>query len=287
MKIGAFASFMTPVSSPQLMQNLARDLEQAGMDSLWLGEHVVLFDDMEYPYPGSPDGRLPIPAGYGIPDQVATIAWCAAVTRSLRFGTGISLISQRSAVYAAKEFATLDYLTGGRIDLGVGVGWCKEEVEASGFEWSVRGRRTDEAIDLMIKFWTEDEVDFHGEFHTVRKGRMHPHPVQKPHIPLIVGGFSEAALKRTARIGQGWLGFGLTPQITRHMLVGIDKALHAVGRKREDLEIVMMPAVDDEESVRAFVDLGVDRLVPLIGTLDVAAPLERLRHLEKLARLTT
>lgn len=139
----------------------------------------------------------------------------------------------------------------------------------------------------MIKFWTEDEVEFHGEFYTVRKGRMHPHSVQKQHIPLIVGGFSEIALKRTARIGEGWLGFGLTPQNTRHMLAGIDKALHAAGRKREDLEIVMMPAADDEESERAFVDLGVDRLVPLIGTQDVASPLERLRHLEKLARLTT
>jgi probable F420-dependent oxidoreductase len=283
-KIGAFASFMTPVATPDRIQQLARDVENAGLDSLWIGEHVILFDQMEFPYPGSPDGKLPIPAGFGIPDQAATIAWMGAVTSKIRFGTGISLISQRGTIYTAKEFATLDWLTGGRIDLGVGVGWCKEEVEASGFDWNTRGKRTDESLDLMIRLWTEDSVTFNGDFHQVRGGRMHPHPVQKPHIPLIIGGFSDAAFTRTARIGQGWLGFGLNPEMTTMMLARLDQALATAGRNRDDIEIVMMPGVDGLESAKRFADLGVDRLVPLIPLEAVNAPAERMSYLESLAR---
>ncbi|MCP5178924.1 MAG: LLM class F420-dependent oxidoreductase [Pseudomonadales bacterium] len=285
MKIGTFLSVMAPMHQPDSLRDLAQVIESAGLESLWLGEHVILFDEMEFPYPGSADGRLPVPEGQGIPDQASLIAWMASATRSLRFGTGISLISQRSAVYTAKEFATLDYLTGGRVDLGVGVGWCKEEVEACGFSWQDRGRRTDEALDLMVRLWTQPVVDFQGEFHTVRGGRMQPGTVQSPHIPLIIGGFSDAALARTARIGQGWLGFGLTPDMTAGMLRRLDRALETAGRTRAEIEIVMMPARDDADSVRAYAELGVDRLLPMFDPTMVSHPAERLRYLETLVRL--
>ncbi len=197
------------------------------------------------------------------------------------------MISQRNPVYTAKEFATLDWLTQGRIDLGVGVGWCKEEVLACGYGWENRGKRTDEALQLITKLWTEPVVNFDGVYHQVRGAKMQPQPQQSPHIPLIIGGYSQAALTRTARFGAGWLGFGLTPKHAKPLLNGIDAALSAAGRSRDDLEIVMMPATDDEDSAREFADLGVDRLVPLIATDDVGAPTQRLKHLERLATISS
>jgi len=280
MKIGAVASCFAPATQPQQLLQLAMDMDQAGLDSLWFGEHVLLFDDMEFGYPGSPDGKLPIPHGQGAPDQTAMIGFLASHTQHLRFGTSISLIPQRNPIYTAKEFATLDWLSGGRIELGVGVGWCKEEVESCGYGWADRGKRCDEALDLMIKLWTEDVVEHTGQHFSVHQARMDPKPQQTPHIPLIVGGYGAAAMRRTAEYGQGWWGFGLTPQATDALLKQLDGALTAAGRRREDIDIMMMPADDSVDSVRAFADLGVDRLTPIIDT--ATAPEKRLDHLQLL-----
>jgi probable F420-dependent oxidoreductase len=285
MKIGAFASFFAPSSTPAALGKLAKDLDSAGLDSLWFGEHALLFDEMEFPYPGSADGKLPVPEGDGAPDQVATISYLIGQTENLRFGTGITLVPQRNPVYTAKEFATLDWLSGGRIDLGVGVGWCKEETLACGYSFSERGERCDEALDLMIKLWTEPVTDHAGKHFSVKGARMDPKPVQRPHIPLIVGGFSAAALQRTARYGKGWLGFGLNPAMTEQMLKALDAALAEEGRSRDDIEIVMMPGDDSEDAARAFADLGVDRLTPMVGLESPAATAERVEYLEKLASI--
>jgi len=283
MKIGAVASCFAPATDPQQLLQLAVDMDNAGLDSLWFGEHVMLFDDMEFGYPGSPDGKLPIPAGQGAPDQTAMIGFLASQTRQLRFGTSISLIPQRNPVYTAKEFATLDWLSGGRVELGVGVGWCREEVEGCGYGWADRGERCDEALDLMIKLWREDVINHKGKHFTVKEARMDPKPQQSPHIPLIVGGYSQAAMRRTAKYGQGWLGFGLNPEITEMMFKGLDAALAAEGRTRDDLDIVMMPGDDSLEAAKAFAELGVDRLTPMVDTMsDYSARLDYLRELKEI-----
>ena len=141
MKIGVFATFMSPIANTQMIMDFGRRAEEIGLDSVWLGEHVVLFNQMEFPYPGSADGKIPVPEGGGLLETVATFGVLAAATTKLRLGTGIALVPQRNPIYTAKEFATLDYLTNGRMDLGIGVGWCKEEVIACGYDWSTRGRR--------------------------------------------------------------------------------------------------------------------------------------------------
>ena len=132
MKIGTFATFMSPYATPAMIADFGVRAEQAGLDSIWMGEHVLLFDEMENPYPGSRDGRIPVPEGGGMLDTVATFGFLASATSSIRLGTGICLVPQRNPVYTAKEFATLDWLSGGRVDFGIGVGWCKEEVIACG-----------------------------------------------------------------------------------------------------------------------------------------------------------
>ena len=281
MKIGAVASFFAPVVPPERLISLASAMDENSLDSLWFGEHVMLFDEMEFGYPGSPDGKLPIPEGCGVPDQSTIISYLASHTKTLRFGTSISLIPQRNPIYTAKEFATLDWLTQGRIDLGVGVGWCKEEVESCGYEWSDRGARCDESLELMAKLWRDPVTDHHGDHFTVTGARMDPKPVNAS-IPLIVGGFSDAALRRAAKYGQGWLGFGQDPKGLEMMLGRIDQHLSDAGRSRDDFEIVLMPAVDDLDNAQVFKDMGVDRLTPMVMLDSDESVQARLEHLYRL-----
>jgi probable F420-dependent oxidoreductase len=285
MKLGVFASLMTPTASPEVILDIGRRAEETGLDSLWMGEHVVIFDEMEFGYPGTPDGKLPVPEGGGLPETVVTLAFLASATKNLRLGTGVSLLPQRNPIYTAKEFATLDYLTGGRVDLGVGVGWCKEEVIACGYSFEDRGARCDEMLDLMKMLWTQPVTDYNGKHFQVKGVRMDPKPVQKPHIPLIVGGFSPPAMRRAVRVGAGWLGFGMNPEVTKQAIAGFETALAAAGRTRESFEIIITPGSVDADVVREFRDLGVDRLVPLMNASSPEAVNQRFRELEEFAKI--
>ena len=279
MKIGAVASCFAPATDPDNLIKLARAMDNMALDSLWFGEHVLLFDEMEFGYPGTKDGKLPVPPGQGAPDQTTIISYLASQTSQLRFGTSISLIPQRNPIYTAKEFATLDWLSKGRVELGVGVGWCKEEVEACGYNWSDRGARCNEALELMLKLWADDVVTHKGNHFQVQAARFDPKPLHNK-IPLVIGGYSDAALERTAKYGQGWLGFGLTPDLLAPMLKRLDAALERQQRTRQDLEILLMPADDSLQTVAHFEELGVDRLLPMIDTTGDVSP--RLDHLNQL-----
>jgi probable F420-dependent oxidoreductase len=285
MKIGVFATFMSPISTPEMIQDFGRHAEEAGLDSIWMGEHVVLFDEMEFPYPGSRDGRIPVPDGGGLLDTVATFGFLAGATSTLRFGTGISLVPQRNPIYTAKEFATLDWLTGGRIDFGIGVGWCKEEVLSCGYSWEDRGERCDEFLSLMKMLWTEPVVSFEGKHIQVSGCRMDPKPLQQPHIPIIVGGHSKRAMRRAAEFGNGWYGFGANPEQIEITLASLDDALRTAGRTREGFEIVITPNDATADTIREFADLGVDRLVLHLGSQRPDKITSRLNELESLAAI--
>ena len=267
MKIGTFSTFMSPICTPEVIGDIGRRAEEIGLDSIWMGEHVVLFDKTETPYPGSADGKLPVPEGGGMLDTVATFGYLAACTKVLRFGTGITLLPQRNPVYTAKEFTTLDWLTGGRIDFGIGVGWCKEEVEACGYDFSTRGRRCDEILEMMQQLWTEPLAEFHGEFYHLEPCRMDPKPLQKPHIPIIVGGHSPAGFKRAAKYGGGWYGFQLDLENTASIITALDAALAEEGRSRDDFELIITPPYRvSVDMVKGYADLGVDRLIVHLGS---------------------
>ena len=276
MKIGLFSTFMSPIADARMISKFAKDAEDAGVESLWMGEHVVLFDETEFPYPGSASGKLPVPTGGGMLDTVATFGFLANATSTMRLGTGITLISQRNPLYTAKEFATLDWLSGGRMDFGIGVGWCKEEVIASGYTWPDRGARSDEFLELTKKFWTEEVISYNGEHFQVEACRMDPKPVQKPHVPIIVGGHSAAGFRRAAQYGDGWYGFGFNPKSTEEALAKVDSALDKRGRSRADFEIVITPNTFHQDEIRAFEDLGVDRLVLHLGSQKPDATARRL-----------
>jgi len=285
MKIGVFATFMSPYGTPDMIRDFGRAVEAVGVESIWMGEHVVLFDEMEFPYPGSRDGRIPVPEGGGMLDTVATFGLLAGVTEKVRLGTGIALVPQRNPVYTAKEFATLDWLSRGRMDFGIGVGWCKEEVIACGYSWEDRGERCDEFLKTMISLWTDPVASFEGRHVQLAPCRMDPKPVQKPHVPIIVGGHGKRSLRRAAEFGSGWYGFALNPELTAGVLAELDEALERRGRSREQFQIVITPLSTTEEDIAAYREMGVDRLGVQLGSQKPERVDQRIRELEALVRV--
>ena len=140
-------------------------------------------------------------------------------------------------------------------------------------------------LDLMKMLWTQPVTDYNGKHFQVKGVRMDPKPVQKPHIPLIIGGFSPPAMRRAVRVGAGWLGFGINPEITKQVIAGFETALAAAGRTRESFEIIVTPGSVDADAVRAFQDVGVDRLVPLMDASSPEAVDQRFRELEEFANI--
>ena len=281
MKIGVFATFMSPIATPEMLTAFAVNMEEIGVHAIWMGEHVVLFDEMEFPYPGSRDGKIPVPAGGGMLDTTTTFGFMAQATSKLRFGTGVALVSQRNPVYTAKEFATLDWLSGGRIDFGIGVGWCKEEVIACGYSFEDRGKRSDEFLEMVTRLWTQELASFEGEHFSLPECRCDPKPVQRPHVPIIVGGHSPAGLRRAARYGQGWYGFQLdvpgTAAIREQLVAALDKE----GRSMDDFQFVITPPYNaGPDDIAAYAELGVDQLVMHLGSQRAEKVEARTRDLE-------
>ena len=268
MKIGVFSTFMSPLATPAMIKDFGRQAEDIGLESIWMGEQVVLFDKNTFGYPSSKDGRIPVPEGGGMLDVTATFGFLAGVTSRLRFGTGVALVPQRNPIYTAKEVCTLDWLTDGRIDFGIGVGWNKEEVEACGYRWEDRGARCDEFLEVMRRLWTEPVVDFAGKWVKLETCRLDPKPIQKPHVPIIVGGYAGAALKRAVRFGAGWYGFNRDVAATTQMIGQLDKAFAAAGKARgPDFQIIITPpATMPIDQMEDYVAAGVDRLIVNLGS---------------------
>lgn len=287
MKIGVFSTFMSPLATPQMIRDFGKRAEGIGLDSIWMGEHVVLFDKNTFRYPSTKDGRIPVPAGGGMLEVIATFGFLAAATTTLRLGTGVALVPQRNPIYTAKEISTLDWLSDGRIDFGIGVGWNKEEVEACGYRWEDRGARCDEFLEVMRRLWTEPVVDFAGKWVKLETCRLDPKPIQKPHVPIIVGGYADAALRRAVRFGAGWYGFNRDLAGTKEMLVRLDAAFAKAGRTRgKDFEIIITPpATMPIEGMLDYAALGVDRLVVNLGSQRPERVVDRLAELERLVKM--
>ncbi len=286
MKIGIFSTFMSPLATPAMIRDFGRRAEDTGLDSIWMGEHVVLFDRNTFPYPSSKDGRIPVPEGGGMLDVVATFGFLAAATSTIRLGTGVALVPQRNPMYTAKEMCTLDWLTDGRIDFGIGVGWNKEEVEACGYSWEDRGARCDEFLEVMRRLWTEPVVDFHGKWVNIETCRLDPKPIQKPHVPIIVGGYAGAALRRAVRFGAGWYGFSRDPAGTKEMIARLDAAFAKEGKKRPpDFQIIMTPPPGMPiDAMREYEEVGVHRLVLHLGNQRPERTQARLAEIAPLVR---
>ena len=273
MEIGAFVPLATPNANPTFLRALGPALEEHGFESVWVPEHVVLFDDYDSEYPYAADGKFPSGGDTGLLEPFAALTYLAAVTDTLRLGTGICLITQRNPVYTAKQVADLDVMSGGRVDFGIGVGWLREEFEALNMPFERRGQRADDHLGVMKALWTEDVSTYEGELYTLPKARLYPKPLQAPHPPIHVGGESDAALRRAARLGQGWYGFNRPPDQVPEALERLDRALAAEGRSRsdDDFTVTICPYFNpvDRDDLARYEDMGVDRVVVVVFAFDV------------------
>ncbi len=189
-----------PFTSLEGLTELAQAAEGAGFESIWTVEHVIWPADYESAYPYHPSGKMPGRAGTPLPDPLIWLSFVAARTSTIRLATGILILPERNPVVLAKELGTLDDLSGGRFELGIGVGWLKEEFEALGIPWERRGARTDEYVAALRALWSGDEVSFDGEFVSFDNVSSNPKPVGGG-VPITVGGHSKAAARRAGRLG--------------------------------------------------------------------------------------
>jgi probable F420-dependent oxidoreductase len=258
MKLGYFGIGSGPCADPGAAIRAARAAEAAGFESVWTGEHVVLPSPQVPPSPAPPHFPMLHPS--------VVLAFVAAATETLRLGTGIVILPQRNPLVLAKELASVDVLSGGRLIFGLGVGYLKPEFDALGVSFRDKGARTDEYIDAIRTLWTEPAPSFKGRFVSFEGIDAQPRPVQQPHPPIVVGGMSEGALARAVARGNGWYGFALDLDRTARCLEGLREAQKRSERPAElgPLEISVTPIVPlDRDSVKRFEDLGVDRLIPL------------------------
>lgn len=243
--------------------DLCRRAEAAGFESVWGGEHVILPTKFESKYPYTPDGKIPAEPETPIPDPLIWLAYVAAAAPTLQLGTCILIVPQRNPVILAKELATLDRLTGGRVELGLGVGWLKEEFDALGVEWSRRGARNDEYIEAMRKLWAGPHAEYHGEFVDFPQVTCSPRPV-KGDIPVLVGGDSDAAIRRAVRIANGFFpGEGDAEQLGA-LITRLRQAAETAGRDPDSIEINAMfgaQIADPIAGVEQMKALGVGRIM--------------------------
>ena len=258
MKLGLFGINLGACADPEAGASVARAAEAAGFESVWTAEHVVL------PDPQTPDS--PIPARTPLLDPAVALSYVAAHTRTIRLGTGIIILPQRNPVVLAKELASVDVLSGGRLIFGIGAGYLRAEFEAVGASFADRGEQTNEYIEAILALWTQEKPSFEGRFVAFGGVDAQPRPVQKPHPPIVIGGMSPPALRRAARYGNGWYGFALDLETTTRCVAGLREAQQSVARPAElgRLEISVTPSGPlDADAVSRFEDLGVDRLVLL------------------------
>jgi probable F420-dependent oxidoreductase len=263
MKLGVIVALGQDAARPEFLDVLGAALEERGVESLWVPEHVVLFDAHRSAYPYTEDGTMPIPSDLGLLDPFVALTYLAARTSTLRLATGICLIGQRNPVYTAKQVADLDVLSRGRVEFGVGLGWLREEYEAVGVPWRGRGARVDEYLRVMRTLWDDEVSAYDGDLYELRECRMYPKPVQAPHPPVHVGGESEAAMRRVARLGDGWFGMNHGVDSAKGSLARLDRALAEAGRDRASVSVSLSPPPGPPAPGLAagYRDLGADRMV--------------------------
>jgi len=247
---------------PEAVQRMARALERIGFDHIDIFDHVV----MGHPIEGRPPG--PYNAGMPILEALMTLAHLAAVTTRVTLGTEVLVLPQREPVLVAKQVSTLDTLSGGRVRLGVGVGWQESEYEALGETFHTRGVRMDEAIALMRAYWGEARVDFAGAHYRAVAMAMEPKPPQGRQIPVWIGGYSEAAFRRVGRLGDGWLASRITDAAdARRSIESIRRHAEAAGRDPASigLQSMVAPPPRDAEGKRFYAEA--DRVVARVAEL--------------------
>jgi probable F420-dependent oxidoreductase len=286
MKIGLSAIGFGTLAAPTLIRTLVTNAERLNFSTVWAPEHVVLLDryTSHYPYSTGSSGEFLAPTDVAINDPFPTLTFAAALTSRIRLATGICLVPEHNPLVLAKTVSTVDYLSGGRVILGAGIGWLAEEFQALGIPFERRAQRTREYIEVMRRLWRDDHTSYRGEFVHFENVRSYPKPAQGK-LPVWFGGESGPALRRVAEYGDGWFGLNVSPEQASLKIRRIEQLLRENGRQRSEVELAVSPylrpiTVDD---LKRYRDAGADEVELLF--LEVPKDeREIVQQLERLAR---
>ena len=280
MKFGIVPINLDVFAEPDMLVPFVQRAEALGYESVWTAEHVIIPKQYSSVYPYNPSGKVPFRPDAAIIDPLIALTYIAASTKRLRLGTGVNILPQMSPLYLAKWASSIDYLSQGRLMLGVGVGWLKEEFEAIGVSFAHRGKRADEYLQALKQVWTGEEVNYHGEFLNWQGFMMRPRPAQPGGIPLVIGGVTPAAIRRLVRYGDGWYVIGKDLDDYRAHMRAFHAECQRQGRNPSEIEITAYWNYYGEgrESLAVYKELGIHRLLVNMRALrdrDVTAAMER------------
>ncbi len=279
---------MGPIEDPDFIVRYARLVERLGFESLWTIDHAFMNVEYDSRYPYKTTGRTPIPTDSNMPDPLILLALLAGTTEHIRLGTAMLILPQRHPILLAKEVASLDRYSNGRVTLGVGVGWVREEVEALGQDFTDRGRRADEWIQILRALWKQDVSVHQGDYYRFKGIISNPKPVHPNGVPLMIGGHTEAAARRAGRYGDEfyphWSTRGPDPDDLRKLQAVVVRTAEEVGRDPSSIRLTLTSTSDAKsalETAERCAELGAERVVvlPPKGELDGSLPdeLERFR----------
>ena len=281
MEFGLHLPHVGPLATREGITAFAQLAEELGFDALWVSDHVVVPRSLDSRYPYSRDGSFPVSPDMPLMEPLATLLFAAAVTERVKLGTTVLVIPMRNPIVTAKQLASLDVLSNGRLILGVGAGWMEEEFKMLGVPFERRGARTNEYIRLIKALWTEGNPSFEGEFWQIKDVGFSPKPLQQPHPPIWTGGHSAPALRRAGRLGDGWHAVGVSPDTLREQFQEVQRHAEKAGRDPASLTLSVRPRVrlDDPaktiELLRSYREVGVSHVV-----LEIFAPdMDRARSL--------
>jgi len=264
MKFGVMFANVGPMAHAEGAIGIAQAAEAAGIESLWTVEHTVVPAGYQSAYPYSDSGRMPGPEDSPIPDPLIWLSFVAAATSTIRLGTGILILPQRNPVTLAKEVATLDQLSGGRVELGVGVGWLEEEFDAIGVPFRERGKRTDDHIQALRALWTQSPATHHGDYSSFTDVHSRPAPTQAT-VPITIGGHSKAAARRAGRLGDGFFPGRGSHDDLAELLGEMRRAATEARRDPDTIEITTggngALGSGALEEIKQLADMGVRRVI--------------------------
>ncbi len=266
MEFGLAFSNIEPFAGPAAAVSMAQAAERAGFESVWTVDHVVIPKGYRSKYPYDPSGRIPSGEDTTFPDPLIWMAYVAHATSALRLGTAILIVPERNPVVLAKELATLDHLSNGRVILGAGIGWLKEEYEAIGVPFEGRGRRVEEAIEAMRALWSEDVASYHGATVGFTECYLRPQPPGQA-IPIHIGGHSPTAARRAGRMGDGFFPFGVRRDDVPSLLDVVRRSAEEAGRDPSSIEVTMDSFLPGGEAALADV-----KAVEAVGASRVLVP---------------
>lgn len=261
MNIGFALPNIGQVATPDAITKVAQRAEALGYSSLWTIERLLYPVKPQTPYPATPDGMLPEPYKHSI-DPLDALTYAAGQTKKIRLGTSVLDMPYYNPITLARRLTTIDFLSNGRLIVGLGLGWSKDEMDAAGANSKERGARADEFLEVLKTIWTQDPAEYKGKFYTLPKSHIFPKPVQKPHPPIYLAAFAPPALKRLATLADGWNPVAIPAAGMAQMFSTIQKMAKEAGRDPASLKMIVRANLEITDK-----PLGKDRMI-FMGTMD-------------------